>query len=84
MKAHFTIDKNSMSLNLNMLFYIISKVNHALTRHVLSRGQLLWKHGTMVSIMWKQSDIKFPVDANISLDLYYPQVRRNIYFIILL
>ncbi|CAC5420802.1 Sushi, nidogen and EGF-like domain-containing protein 1,Alpha-tectorin [Mytilus coruscus] len=60
--------------NQTMTFHgVLTIVNHALTRHVLSRGQLSWKHGTTVNIIWKQSEIKFPVDANISLDLYYLQ-----------
>ncbi|CAG2210018.1 unnamed protein product [Mytilus edulis] len=56
---------------------VLKIVNHALVKHVLTRGQLSWKHGSPVSVMWMQSELKFPLDKTIRLDLYYLQKNHN-------
>ncbi|XP_076091897.1 protein mesh-like [Mytilus galloprovincialis] len=56
---------------------VLKIVNHVLVRHVITRGQLSWKHGTPVSVMWKQSELRFPLDKTIGLDLYYLQKNHN-------
>ena len=52
---------------------IITVVNHAITKPVISRYPVNWKHESTVVLNWKSDEMNFPLNLKVNVDLYYPK-----------
>jgi disulfide bond formation protein DsbB len=53
---------------------ILILVNHAITKPVISRYPVNWKHESTVVLNWKSDEMNFPLNLTVNVDLYYPKV----------